>query len=111
MEFGVPMKLVKLITMCLIETYSKVRIGKYLSDSFPLQNYLEQRDSLAPLLHNLSLVYGFRKVLQNEVKLKLNETHHLLLCADDANLLGITQMPQRNHKNFNLWLVNRMIHK
>jgi hypothetical protein len=36
-EFRVPMKLhvVGLIKMCLNETYSKVRIGKYLSDTFP----------------------------------------------------------------------------
>jgi sorting nexin-29 len=37
-EFGIPMKLVTLIKMCLNETYSKVRIGKHLSDSFPVQN-------------------------------------------------------------------------
>jgi hypothetical protein len=35
-EFGVPMKLVKLIKMCLNETYGKVCIGKHLSDSFPI---------------------------------------------------------------------------
>jgi hypothetical protein len=34
-EFGIPMKLVRLIKMCLNETYSKVRISKHLSDSFP----------------------------------------------------------------------------
>jgi hypothetical protein len=33
-EFGIPMKLVRLIKMCLNETHSKVRVGKYLSDSF-----------------------------------------------------------------------------
>jgi hypothetical protein len=38
---GVPMKLVRLIKMCLKETYSKVRIGKHLSDSFPIQNGLK----------------------------------------------------------------------
>jgi hypothetical protein len=32
----VPMKLVRLIKMCLNETYSKVRIGKHLSDNFPI---------------------------------------------------------------------------
>jgi hypothetical protein len=37
-EFGVPMKLVRPIKMCLNEMYSKVRIGKHLSDSFPIQN-------------------------------------------------------------------------
>jgi sorting nexin-29 len=39
-EFGVPMKLVRLIKMCLNETYSKVCIGKHLSDSFPIKNCL-----------------------------------------------------------------------
>jgi hypothetical protein len=35
-EFGVPMKLVRLIKMCLNETCSKIRIGKYLYVSFPI---------------------------------------------------------------------------
>jgi hypothetical protein len=35
-EFHIPIKLCGLITMCLNETYSKVRIGKNLSDSFPI---------------------------------------------------------------------------
>jgi len=33
-EFGIPMKLVRLIKMCLTETCSRVRVGKYLSDIF-----------------------------------------------------------------------------
>jgi hypothetical protein len=32
------MKLVSLIKMCLNETYSKVPIGKHLSENFPIQN-------------------------------------------------------------------------
>jgi hypothetical protein len=36
-EFRVPIKLLRLIKMCLNETYSKVRIGKHLSDSLPIQ--------------------------------------------------------------------------
>jgi hypothetical protein len=35
-EFDVPMKLVRLTKLCLKETYSKVRIGKNLSDNFPM---------------------------------------------------------------------------
>jgi hypothetical protein len=31
-ELGISMKIVRLIKMCLIETYSKVNIGKHLSD-------------------------------------------------------------------------------
>jgi hypothetical protein len=37
-EFGVPMKLVRLIKMCLNETCSKVRIGRHLPDNFSIQN-------------------------------------------------------------------------
>jgi hypothetical protein len=33
-EFGVLMKLVRLIKMCLNETYSRVRVGRHLSDMF-----------------------------------------------------------------------------
>jgi hypothetical protein len=41
-EFGVLMKLVRLFVMCLNEIYIKVRIGKYLSDNFPIYNGLKQ---------------------------------------------------------------------
>jgi hypothetical protein len=52
-EFAVPMKLVRLIKMCLNETYSNVRIGEYLSDNFAIQNCLKQGDALTPPLFNL----------------------------------------------------------
>jgi hypothetical protein len=39
-EFGISMKLVRLIKMCLDETYSKVCIGN-LSDMFPIRNDLK----------------------------------------------------------------------
>jgi hypothetical protein len=47
-EFGIPMKLVRLIKICLNETYSKVCIGKHLSNCFPIQNGLKQGDALSP---------------------------------------------------------------
>jgi hypothetical protein len=36
-EFGIPMKLIRLIKMCLNETYSRVRVGKVLFDIFLLR--------------------------------------------------------------------------
>ena len=53
--FGIPMKLVRLINMCLTETYSRVRVGKNLSDMFPIRNGSKQGDALSPLLFNFAL--------------------------------------------------------
>jgi hypothetical protein len=39
---GIPMKLVRLIKMCVTETYSRVRVGKNLSAIFPIRNSLKQ---------------------------------------------------------------------
>jgi hypothetical protein len=49
-EFGVPMKLVRLIKMCLNKMYSKIGICKHLSDNFSIQNDLKQGDALKPLI-------------------------------------------------------------
>ena len=49
-EFGIPMKLVRLITMCLNETYSRDRVGKHLTDMFSIMNGFKKGDNLSPLL-------------------------------------------------------------
>jgi len=55
LEFGIPRKLVRLIKMSLTENYSRVRLGKNVSDRFPIRNVLKQRDALSPLLFNFAL--------------------------------------------------------
>jgi len=87
-EFGIPMKLVRLIKICMTETYNRVQVGKNLSNMFPIGNGLKQGDALSPLLFNLALEYTIRRVQVNQDGLKLNGIHQLLVYTDDLNKVG-----------------------
>ena len=52
-EFAVPKILVRLVKICLTETYSIVRVGKNLSDIFPIRNGLKQGDALIAIAFQL----------------------------------------------------------
>jgi hypothetical protein len=65
LELLVPMKLNRLIRMCLNETIRKVWIGKCLFHTVPIQNGLNQGDVLSPLLFNFAVVQAIRKVQKN----------------------------------------------
>ena len=41
MEFGIPKKRISLIKMCLTQTYRRVKVGKNLSDMFPIRVVLK----------------------------------------------------------------------
>ena len=61
-KFGIPMKLVRLIKMCLSETYGSVWVGKHLSDMFPIRNGLKQAVALSSLLFNFAVEYAIRRI-------------------------------------------------
>jgi hypothetical protein len=89
LEFGNPKKLVRLIKMCVNQAYSKVGVGKVLSGTFLIQNGLKQGDALLPFLFSFALEYAIRKVQENQVSLELDGTHHLLVYADDIDLVVV----------------------
>ena len=71
------------------ETYTRirVRVGRHLSDIFPIKNGLKQGDALSLLLFNIVLDYAISRVQINNDSLKLNGTHQLLVYTDDFNIL------------------------
>jgi len=71
--------------MCLTETYSRVWVGKNLSDMLHIRNGLKKGDAVSPLLFNFALDYTIRRVQINQDGLKLNQ---LLIYADYVNKLG-----------------------
>jgi len=88
-DFDIPMKLVRLIKMCLNETYNRVQIGKHSSVMFPTRNGLKQ-DTLSSIIFNFALEYAIRRAQVNQDGLKLNSTHRLMVYADDVGILGGT---------------------
>lgn len=82
-----------LIKTLLYETYSEVRIGKYLFDTFRIQNSPKRGDALWSLPFNFAVEYAIRKVQENKGGLELNGTQQFLVYANGVNLLGRSMNP------------------
>ena len=80
-EFGIPVKLVRVIKMCLNESYSNIWISKYLSDTFPVKNSLKHGSALLPLIFNFSVEYAITRVHvgQDGLKLKVHISFWFML--------------------------------
>ena len=107
-EFGIPMKLARLIKMCLTETYSRVRVGKNLSDMFPIRKVLKEGDTLSPLFFDFAVGYAIRRVQVKKDGLKLNGTNQFLVYADDVNILEGSVYTVQEKQKLCLWLLGRL---
>jgi hypothetical protein len=58
-EIGMAMKPAGLIKMCLNKPYRMVRVGKHLSNMFPIKNGLKQGEGLSPLILNFACMNLF----------------------------------------------------
>jgi hypothetical protein len=94
--------------MCLNETYSRVQVGKHLSDRFPIKNGFKQGDALSPLLFNFVLEYASRRLQTSKEGFKLNGTNQLLDYADNVNILGGSIHTIRKHTKYKS-LVRRQV--
>jgi hypothetical protein len=96
-ESDIYMKHVRLIKICLNETYSGVWVGRHLSDVFPSKNSLKHGAVLSSMHFNFHLGYAIRRVQITQDGLKINGTHQLLVNADDVNILdGRVQTIKQN---------------
>jgi len=60
----------RLIKIDMNETYSRVRVGKSLSDIFSFRNGLKQGDALSEFLFNFAVENAIRRVQVNQNGLK-----------------------------------------
>jgi len=90
------LKLLRLIKICVYETYSRVRVGKHLSIMFPIKTGLKQ-DALSPLIFNFALEYAIWRVQVNQDDVKFNDAYQLLVYADDVDVLGGSVLTMKKH--------------
>jgi hypothetical protein len=85
-KYGVPMNLVRLIKMCVNETYSKVATSKILS-CISYSEWSETRKCFITIAFQLCFGICYDKV-PKKLGLELRGKHKILVSADCVNILG-----------------------
>lgn len=84
-------KLVKLIRMCISNTFCKIRSQREISPEFEVQVGLKQRDSLSPILFNLAIEKIIKEVSEWRC-MELNGNMTIIPYTDDIIMLDNSQL-------------------
>ncbi|KAI5717474.1 hypothetical protein M8J77_006391 [Diaphorina citri] len=84
---GIPKKLTQMVKACMQQTYNQVRVQSSESDVFETVSGVKQGDGLSPIIFNLALHHGLRKLSTKET---LGITNFQILAyADDIAIMGV----------------------
>jgi hypothetical protein len=87
LEFGIPLKLVRLTQATMEGTTAKVKVQNELSGSFHLRNWLRQGDALACILFNIALEKIIHDANINQLDNIFYKSAHIVLeYADDIGI-------------------------
>ena len=88
LEFGIPLKLMRLTQATMEGTSAKVKVPNELSESFHIWNRLRQGDALACILFNIALEKMIHDANINQCGNILYKSTQILAYADDADIIS-----------------------
>jgi len=88
LEFGIPLKLVRLVQAIMEGTTAKVKVQNELSERFHIRNGLRQGDALACILFNITLEKIKRDANINQCGNIFYKSVQILAYADDIDIIS-----------------------
>ena len=88
LEFGIPLKLVRLTQATMEGTTTKVKVQNKLSECFHIQNGLRQGDALACISFNMALEKIIRDANINQRGNIFYKSVQILAYADDIDIIS-----------------------
>lgn len=90
-SFGIPKKLIKLATLSVNDSKSKVKIENEYSSSFDIKTGVRQGDIISPTLFNIALEGALKELKKTDYGIKIGNKISALAFADDVVLLSETR--------------------
>jgi hypothetical protein len=94
--FGIPTKLVKLVSATMEGAKACVKIQNDLTDHFEVRRRLKQGDGLAPLVFSIVLEYAIRQLSVDVNSSLICKSDQIVGYADDINIMGRSMQTYRD---------------